>query len=387
MGCNAQSPTHIVAKRIVHDDRIRFDGVDWLGDRADAMTTDIGKRGDQHIVRWRWRPAVAMLGCVVALAAVIALVYGSNRSIVPFGSRSTPTAGPVPTISAERLDAAIRFRRGVGLRFDTPWIELVEREYGGLGHVEPYGVALTPDEVVELEKRARNSDAVAPVVDAYGADHMDEYGGVYVDRGGVVIALFTAHLADHEAAIKALLHPNAAFSVALVDWTLADIRKLKTRIASDAEWLVQHGAFVTSLGTDVAANKVVLRLSVTSPDVVGVVVDHFAAGDLLRVEVTGAGGELLPKGGLSGRAVDREGHPVPNLEIELLPDISGAADQETNVSTDSNGEFRFPAVGATGYLVRLIHRTADGNATVVGQGRVVVEAGKEATLIIAVTTS
>ena len=316
---------------------------------------------------------------------VLVLIVACDRGVpLPSsGSRNSVSPSQTWSLAPEALAAAVRFRKGVGLRSDEQWIREVEAAYGG-PRPQPYGVALTPAEIAELDGRARNSDLVAPVVVDYGHDHSEEYGGVYVNVRGVVIGLFTANLDLHEAAIWALIHPEARFEVALSRWSEQQADWLRTRITAEDAWIRAHGGFVTGLLTDVPGSQVVLRLSVVKPEVVDAVRQHLAAGDLLRIEVTGEGGELLPRVNLRGRAVDSTGNPASGLEVELIPDVSGASGQQTGVVTDTEGWFLIRDIGATGYIVRLLRRDADENAELAGESRVVLVPGREGMVEIVV---
>jgi hypothetical protein len=50
-------------------------------------------------------------------------------------------------------------------------------------------------------------------VERYGAEHLDEWAGAYVDDDPNVgvIARFTGNLAVHEAQLRTILNPNARF--------------------------------------------------------------------------------------------------------------------------------------------------------------------------------
>src|SRR4029079_19156530 len=101
------------------------------------------------------------------------------------------------------LAEAIRIRNAWGLQSDAAWIRAVAKR---TDTDDTYGTPLTPDEVATLEDRAAAADAIAPAIQAYVAKHPDESGGLFIDQagGGGIVTLWTGHLAEHDAAIRAL---------------------------------------------------------------------------------------------------------------------------------------------------------------------------------------
>ncbi|HEX5149605.1 MAG TPA: hypothetical protein VFW02_11020, partial [Candidatus Limnocylindrales bacterium] len=119
---------------------------------------------------------------------------------------AAPTFAPLP--SDPELRHTVELRRAMGLRSDLEWIAAVAAD----PRASTYALAipLLPEEEADVTARTEEADAVAEVVTAYAASHPEEFGGIYIDhasRAGVV-TLWTGHLAEHEAAIRAQLVPG-----------------------------------------------------------------------------------------------------------------------------------------------------------------------------------
>ena len=67
--------------------------------------------------------------------------------------------------------------------------------------------------------------------DAYCASHEDEFGGRFADGERLFGALFTDHVADHEAALRALLGHPELITVRAADRPWRDVEAAKQRMA------------------------------------------------------------------------------------------------------------------------------------------------------------
>ena len=61
-----------------------------------------------------------------------------------------------------------------------------------------FGFLVTPDEGAELERRFAVQNGLGALA-AYGAEHPDTFGGLYIDQasGGDVVLLFTTEVERH----------------------------------------------------------------------------------------------------------------------------------------------------------------------------------------------
>jgi hypothetical protein len=97
---------------------------------------------------------------------------------------------------------------------------------------------------------------------AYGQEHADEYGGLYVDPPGGqhVVILFTANLDEHARAVEAI-HPGT--TVRGVEHTEAELLAILEGI--DHEALLADGIEMLSAGLDTINNRVFLEAKSNDP--------------------------------------------------------------------------------------------------------------------------
>ena len=99
---------------------------------------------------------------------------------------------------------------------------------------------------------------------AYGAEHADQFGGLYIDPPGgtSVVMLFTADLETHQAAVNAIL-PGTR--VRQATYTEAQLNALMESL--DFEALEADGIGMISASVDVIGNKVNLDVKSNDPTV------------------------------------------------------------------------------------------------------------------------
>ena len=121
---------------------------------------------------------------------------------------------------------------------------------------------------------------------AYGLEHPDEFGGLYIDPPGGqhVIMLFTANLDDHALAVEAI-HPGT--TLRQVEHTEAELRGLIERL--DFESLRAEGIEMLSASVDVIANRA--TLDAKSNDITAEARLELAHGGLLEVTIFPVPGE------------------------------------------------------------------------------------------------
>lgn len=294
---------------------------------------------------------------------------------------------PSATITATELADAQRFRSSFGLRTDEAWIRMVAVDPRSVPGVEAFGVPLMPDEMAELDRRARNSDQIFDLVEAYGLGYPDDWAGIFVDQqgDGAVVALFSSHLGQHEADLRQRVSPLASLEVRSARWSLRQLGAFKARVEADQDWLRTIDAWYTRSQVYPPENLVELRISSANPDAPALVAQHFQADGWLKVISDGIGHWDGPTGSLVVQAVGPSGViPGRSYVCRLLPDdLAAFPDPGFEYETDANGECSFTAVGATGYDVHIMAYLS-GELVVVGRGRVTVEAGRESRIDITI---
>jgi hypothetical protein len=278
----------------------------------------------------------------VYAALVLALVAALGVAacgVVP--NRPGATRGaldPDPSIAA-----AMEFRTQFGLRADRDWIVKVAADPSASS--TQYGVPLLPDELADLNKRAEETEAIVPIVQAYGEENRDVFGGLYIDQAsGGVVALFTRDVTEHQRALLARLKPGARVVVRQVRWSDAELRALQELITNDRQWLDVIPARLSSAATDTIGNVVELNVSSANPNVARLIIEHYNAAEKLKVNSDGTGALLQPMGRLMGQVVDVQGRPVARVDVEYEPLFNAGAMAGTGHITDADGRFEIGAV-------------------------------------------
>jgi hypothetical protein len=289
-----------------------------------------------------------------------------------------PSQSPV---AADQLDEATRFRQDFGLVDTEAWINEVAADPRASS--EEFGTPLMPFELMELQSRALNADAVIPVVQAYGALHGEVFGGTYIDHdsGGHVVALFTDDLSDHEAALASELHPDAEILVRACRYSIESLEDLHERVLIDRERIEALGVTVGSIGVSVPENVLLVGLSGPDPSAAGDVAALVGAGRMVRFWWDQSA--ELPRGSLRGRVVDQDGQPAPGLELRFVPDSGDfEPDGGTAFGTSPNGEFEIPRIAALGWRIDVVQIIDGTEQRVVGSEHVRVVANKDTVLEI-----
>lgn len=259
------------------------------------------------VVNDKRRPGRSGTACVSLLVAVVAGLL----SACTIDASATSEPAPVIETPSPNESDAVRFRKEVGLRSDVAWVRSVAANPAA-SSVE-FAIPMMPEEIAELNARGANADAVVGIVQAYAAEHADEFGGLYLDQaqgGGAVTSLWTAHLDQHAAAILTLVRPGARIAFRPARFTEAELNALQGRISTDWEWMrVVDIAWVGS-GVDVIGNRVEIYLSSTRPDAAAIVAAHYAVPPgMLSVISDGTGAALIPRGTVRGRVLDQALQP------------------------------------------------------------------------------
>ena len=304
-------------------------------------------------------------------------------------SGCAPTAPSLATetasIPADVMTAALAFRVQFGLRSDSAWIQAVEHD--PTASAQAFGVRLLPAELADLEGRARNANAVVPVVQAYGLQHVAVYGGSYIDQehGGQVVVLVTDEPAAHIAALALQLHPSAHWAVRQVAFSQAMLEALHERINADIPWFDANGIALGSVATDVPGNQVELVFFSSDPFGGDRIREHLAAGGMLNLVLDRNVVAQLPRGALRGRVVSSTDSSVADLLIKAIGDIGNAEpDGGIAYGTDTDGTFVIPSLPAMTWEVQALIGVPGADWRVLGSTRVAVGGNATSVVIIKV---
>lgn len=323
----------------------------------------------------------------VVFAAVLGLLAACSPAASPESIPLTDPPSVEPSLSLAERDIleAIRLRRLLGLRNDEAYVRELASDPGAAPS-RMYGFPMTPDEDRLVEQRAADMDAVAEVVRKYGAEHADEWAGLYLETptGSVVVAQFTGSLDVHRAELRGLLHPNARLELHQVRWTSAALKELKDRVRAEESWFDTIETRLNSLGVDVRANRLKIGIRTNRDDVVPLIAARFGGPD--RVDVvfeggiwTGGSGELIVV------ARDPGGRPVANLDCWIEGDDPDSdAGDGMLFSTDETGTCRFLNTAADTVTV-FLRGGADGSLDWRGTARTTVLRDDRVTVNVTVT--
>ncbi len=316
--------------------------------------------------------SASLLACFVAIGCAVPTGPTDRAAETSVQATSSPN----PWLANAEIDRAMEFRRASGLRADELWARGVASDPASKVGVEAFSIPLLPSEVDTLQRRARISDEAMPVIETYG-EAEPTWAGAYVDRQtGAIVALFTDDIGRHQSALGRLLHPEAAVVVVEASWTLAELRRLQKSIAADADWLEEHGHKLLGVGVSISSNHTFVDVSSADPQIGEILAQRYDGAGRLAVTTDGTGVRLWPTGTLKGLVVDKNGDPVRDLLVELVPDVPGAGPaSDVGYATGPTGRFAFPDITAVRYIVHVMAED-DPSRQVLGETAAVVRAGK-----------
>ena len=194
----------------------------------------------------------------IALAAVVLAACVGPRTEPP-PREPDPVADP--NLPADIADA-IATRTSLGLRADADYVEAVHAAPDSASH--DMGILVTPGEAAELDRRFAAQEDLGALA-AYGAEHPDTFGGMYIDQaaGGDVVLLFTRDVELHARAAEALAPAGLIVRVRRVDFTEAELSEVIEGL--DIGSMSQPGLELVGAYVDVIRNVVTLEVKTDDP--------------------------------------------------------------------------------------------------------------------------
>jgi hypothetical protein len=339
-------------------------------------------------------------GCAPSPQAMATPPGTASRSIPPSASTGAPspaptptpfpTIGPLPSDLDPDIRRAIEMRRMYRLRFDLEYVVRVATDPVAY---DMLGFPMYEEEGEQLGRDQAEQDRIIRAVHQHPSPP-DEYGGLYIDRDlmpGVVVALYTANVGAHDAAIREELGATDLFATRQVKYSEVELRRIQDRISPDmdAPWVLAIPAIFYSVGADIEDNVVDVSVSSAVPDAAEIIAAHYDLGDRIRIVTDGTGGMLIPWGNVVGRVTYR-GAPVkipPSKTVMLGWDLPGDAvgtcgGGDIGFGVDRRGRFELPCqVGRRTILVQ-VPDVGDGEWRTIGKGRALVKEGKTVRLEI-----
>lgn len=340
--------------------------------------------------------AILVSGCVRAGASAEPTVSpssspgaaetGLERTPVPTVS-SPPTVEPLPSDLDPKVAHAIEMRRGSGLRHDLEYV--LASMTDPRARIYLLDFPLYPEEEARLLADQADQDVAVSVIQAYAAAHDDEYGGLYIDRDehpGIVTALWTGHLEEHQQAINDQLDGGFVI-LRQVRWSEAHLRAIQERITADLDWIREIPAAFAGVGVHIVANSVYMEVSSAEPRAVELIVAHYGLGEEVVVTSDGTGAMLIPGGTVKGRVVRPDGTRLG--ENDLLLDVEhttpgGCGGGDMGFGIGNDGTFEYPCQAGLRTIV-VLKNIAEGEWKTIGRGTVKVLAHKTVKLTIKLT--
>ena len=296
----------------------------------------------------------------------------------PMTPRPMPSPEALPADLDPDLVQAIKLRRDYGLRSDLAYVRMVANDPRASN--DAFGVPVYPEEFTEAVDRNARAQEVALIVRGYADTHLDEFGGLYLDLATHtdVVSLWTDHLSEHAATIRAKTGPGPTLAFGQVRYSEVELRRLQDLITAQwrAPWIAAIPAVMEGVGVETLENMVVVEVSSANPDAAAIIAAHFDVGDRMRVESDGTGVRLIPWGTVKGRVTPLDGIDLGETALAWTSTDSGecgGGDMGFGVTRD--GTFELPCQVGT-WTIKLVHVGNDGIDGELGHGTVKVSAGK-----------
>lgn len=166
------------------------------------------------------------------------------------------------------------------------------------------GQVTGPDMDAEVERRnepAQWSEAAR----AYGEEHPEEFGGVWLDQDQTsswLVVAFTGGLERHEAALRERLGPEARVRVQRVATSLAALERVRARVGPELESVNAEtgGAILFGWGIRDNLNRVALDVVAVDERAREVLAERFGADMICLHPVDGPPRGVAPGGGAQG---------------------------------------------------------------------------------------
>lgn len=184
---------------------------------------------------------------------------------------------------AERLEIELSFRRDFGLATDVA--VLTQLMTNPSAYAGSYGVALTPAELGDLQRRLEIQNQTGPVKEY--AEAQPTFAGLWRNqqRGGALSVAFAGDAANHRAEIERLAPAGSVVDVIDVKYSWAELEQTLERVERDRLTLKDQGLWIRELGIDPRPNRVEVAVEQLNDEVVNEL--HARFGEAIVVEQSG----------------------------------------------------------------------------------------------------
>jgi hypothetical protein len=194
---------------------------------------------------------------VVLLCICLVLVSISG---VGFAASSTVDLN---VITESELSKNVKYRENMGLNTNVDYVKKVMSDSKSKVYVEHHGVALTPAEAKDIERRINMQKNDKPKVKSFIENHVsnDDFSGLYIDQknGGILKVGFTQPLSQMESIInqiKSIFPEPQYLSFYQANNSEEKLTNLHKQVFEQMEHLKDRGIEITGINTNIVDNKV-----------------------------------------------------------------------------------------------------------------------------------
>ena len=195
---------------------------------------------------------------------------------------TTASYGVTPTDDADfalQVGVAVNFRSTFGYSTEIDLIKALESDADA---DRKYSVALTADEVADMDRRMAIQAAMEPLIE-YAHLSPDTFGGVHIDQaaGGVYYFSFTSGISAQRTVLDAMAPAGADIRYRTVERTEADLDELVFRASRELAFNKSLSIAVLDVATSIARNSVDVFVAPFSDDTAKALQERY--GDWIRV--------------------------------------------------------------------------------------------------------
>lgn len=230
---------------------------------------DMTRRG------WFWPMAAGLLVVTAGSPAAAAAEPGTLA-----GASSLSCTPQAPAAATGPYQKDIKFRSDFGLPTDVTHI-VAARQAPGSGSVPTYGVALSKQELAEVQfevgplESAQRADSLK----AYLAAHKNTFAGLYLDhtRGGRTVIRFTRDVDARRLELRHLFKLPDRLIVEAAPTSYADLESLKDSIVQNMIARRVGTAEIIGVGVDVPNDVVFVTVTNCETDLLAAISQRYAA--------------------------------------------------------------------------------------------------------------
>lgn len=211
------------------------------------------------------------------LAALLAATVLLQLNVVAMSGNP-----PIPDEAERQLQDELRFRRDFG--FDVDQATVATLMAASANYIGDYGVALTPAELADLQRRLVSEDHLIRAREY--AQAQPSFAGAWMDQpaGGIIKIAFAGDAPAHRAQVEAHA-PGSPVEVIDVRYTWKELEVVLEQVEAARIGLKEKGIWIRELGIDPRPNRVEIKVEELTDATAAEL--HARFGDAIVVEQSG----------------------------------------------------------------------------------------------------